>query len=245
VSLTLVTFDFWQTLCADTEESGRGARELRRDGVRAALAECGYRCDMATFEAADRRALAALDAIWTTARDVLPAEQLRVVLDALDPALPGKLPPAALATVARAYAEPVLTHCPVVAPGVVEAIRVLAARGLTLGIISNTGRTPGVVLRQLLDRAGVLSAFRVHSFSDEVGARKPTAEIFRRTLSAAGCGPEAAVHIGDDGVNDVGGARAVGMRALHYLPEGGPPADGATGVVRHFADLPDVVARLS
>jgi putative hydrolase of the HAD superfamily len=146
--------------------------------------------------------------------------------------------------VEHAYAVPMLMHPPVVAPGAVEAIRTLAGRGLALAIISNTGRTPGSVLRQLLERAGVLDRFHVLSFSDEVGARKPAAEIFRRTLAAAGCAPEAALHIGDDAVNDVGGARAAGMQALHYVPDGGAPADGAAGVVRNFAELPELIERL-
>jgi putative hydrolase of the HAD superfamily len=128
---------------------------------------------------------------------------------------------------------------------VVEAIRTLAGQGTVLGIVSNTGRTPGVVLRRLLERAGVLPAFRVLSFSDEVGTRKPAAEIFRRTLALAGCPPEAAVHIGDDAVNDVAGARAVGMRALHYVPGGGPAVEPADGVLRHFAELPALLGRLS
>jgi putative hydrolase of the HAD superfamily len=241
----MVTFDFWQTLLADTPASGAAARAQRLAGVRAALAGAGHHYDADALEAGDGRALAALDAIWCTHRDVPPAEQLRIVLQALDPDLPGRLGPDALAAVARAYAEPVLTHGPVVAPGAVAAIRVLAARGVALGVVSNTGRTPGSVLRQLLARAGVLDGFRVLSFSDEVGARKPSAAIFQRTLDAAGCPPGAAVHIGDDPVTDVGGARAFGMLALHYLPGGGAPADGAAAPLRHFAELPAMLARLA
>jgi putative hydrolase of the HAD superfamily len=242
--IRVVTFDFWQTLVADTPVSGAAARALRLEGVRAALAEAGHLYDAAALEAGDGRALAALDAIWREHRDVKPAEQLHIVLQALDPGLPGKLGPGPLAAVGRAYAEPVLTHAPAVTPGAVEAVRALAARGLALGIVSNTGRTPGVVLRRLLERAGVLDAFRVVSFSDEVGARKPAGVIFERTLAAAGCSPDDALHIGDDPVTDVGGARAVGMRALHYLPDGRPPAEGATGALRHFDELPALLASL-
>lgn len=243
--IRLVTFDFWQTLLADTPASGAAARALRLAGVRAALAAAGHFYDPGLQEAGDAQALTVLDAIWRTERDVSPAEQVRIVLETLDPGLSRKLEPAALAAVADAYAEPTLTHAPVVAAGVVEAIRTLAGQGTVLGIVSNTGRTPGVVLRRLLERAGVLPAFRVLSFSDEVGTRKPAAEIFRRTLALAGCPPEAAVHIGDDAVNDVAGARAVGMRALHYVPGGGPAVEPADGVLRHFAELPALLGRLS
>ncbi|MGH7265236.1 MAG: HAD family hydrolase, partial [Candidatus Rokuibacteriota bacterium] len=149
------------------------------------------------------------------------------------------------AAVGAAYAAPVLTHGPVASAGAVDAIRALAGRGLVLAVISNTGRTPGTTLRRLLARAGVLDAFRVLSFSDEVGARKPAAEIFHRTLAAAGCEPAAAVHIGDDADADVGGARAVGMRAIHYVSDGRAPSGRASAVLRRFADLPVLLDRLA
>jgi len=242
--IRLVAFDFWQTLLADTAASGAAANALRLAGVGDVLRKAGHAYEPAALAAADVRALARLDAIWSEHRDVAPAEQVRIYLEALDPRLPAALAAEDRAAVADAYANPVLTHTPVVAPGAVEAIRTLAAAGLTLAVISNTGRTPGTTLRQLLARAGVLDAFRVLSFSDEVGARKPLAEIFHRTLAEAGCGAECAVHVGDDPVNDVGGARAVGLGAVHYLPDGRPGAEGATAVLRHFADLPALVRRL-
>lgn len=196
------------------------------------------------MEAADARALRTLGAIWAAHRDVSPEGQLRIVLEALDPALPGALGPAAWEAAATAYATPALVHSPTVSPGAGEAVRALRARGFRLGVISNTGRTPGRVLRQLLARAGLLDAFEVLSFSDEVGARKPAAAIFTRTLAAVGCAAPEALHVGDDAEADVAGARGVGMRALHYAPAGTPAASRADGVVRDLGELPALVARL-
>jgi putative hydrolase of the HAD superfamily len=244
VSIRLVTLDFWETIMADTPENLAAAHALRLSGVRAALGGLGYACEAGALAEADTRAVAALQAIWTENRDVEPAEQLRIFLTAIDPALASGLSAAHCDAVAAAYAAPVLTHGPVLSPGVLEAIRALADRGLALAIISNTGRTPGTMLRRLLDRAGVLAAFRVFSFSDEVGARKPAGEIFRRTLAAAGCEPAAAVHVGDNPEADVDGARAVGMHAIHYVPDGRPPSDRASAVLRRFPDLPGLVADL-
>jgi putative hydrolase of the HAD superfamily len=239
--IRLVTFDFWQTLLADTPESGAAAHALRLDAVGQALRKAGHRYDATALEAADVRALARLNAIWREHRDVSPAEQVRVFLEALDPALPGALPPEDRGAVDHAYATPVLTHTPVVAPGAVEAIRTLAARGLALAIVSNTGRTPGTVLRQLLARAGILDAFAVFSFSDECRVRKPAAAIFHQTLAEARFDPASAVHVGDDPLNDVAGARAVGMRALHYVPGGGRGAGDADAVLRHLDRVPAVI----
>ncbi len=128
--MKLATFDVWRTLLADTPESGVAAHGLRLTGVAGALRRAGHAYDAAALETADARALTRLKAIRGTHRDVSPAEQVRAVLDALDPALPAALTPEAPAAVERASASPVLPHRPVVAPGAAEAIRALAERGL-------------------------------------------------------------------------------------------------------------------
>ena len=165
-------------------------------------------------------------------------------LDAIDPALPAALDAGTLGRVIRAYQEPALTHRPEITPGVAEAVRELHAGGLLLGVISNTGRTPGLVLRQLLADAGLLRHFAVLAFSDEAGMRKPAPSIFRRVLAQAGMDPAGAVHVGDDAVTDVAGARGVGMRAIHFVPDRAVEAAPADAVLRDFADLPALVARL-
>ena len=81
-------------------------------------------------------------------------------------------------------------------------MRALAARGVALGIISNTGRTPGTVLRRFLEGHDLLRYFRAVTYSDEIGRRKPDGEIFRRTLAQLGpelgAVPAEIAHIGDN-----------------------------------------------
>lgn len=242
--IALVTFDFWQTLFADTAESTAAAHRLRVGGVREALARAGHPYDARAMEAADARALAVLQSIWREHRDVSHHQQVRIFLEAVDPALPDALSSADREAVEAAYATPVLTHTPALAPAAAEVIRELDARGLRLGVISNTGRTPGTMLRHLLARVGLVEAVHVLSFSDEVGARKPAPAIFERTLARAGSRPAEAVHVGDDPATDIAGARGVGMRAVHYVPDGRPAAAEATGALGHFADLPALLRHL-
>ena len=47
------------------------------------------------------------------------------------------------------------------------------------------------------------------------GVRKPDPLIFWLTLDELGVAPEHAVHVGDDPVLDVQGAKDAGMRAIH------------------------------
>ena len=240
----LVTLDFWQTLFADTRDSLRRAHVLRLEGVRETLAEAGRLYAAPDLAAADARAGDAFTAVWREHRDMAPDEQLRMFLDALDPALPATLDPGTLDRIARVYQEPALTHRPEITPAAAEAVHEIRARGLRLGVISNTGRTPGRVLRRLLGDAGLLPCFDVLAFSDEAGVRKPAPAIFRRVLDQAGMDPAGAVHVGDDAVTDVAGARGVGMRAIHYVPDPSAPPAAADGVLRRFADLPRLVSRL-
>jgi len=79
-----------------------------------------------------------------------------------------------------------------------------------------------------------------------VGVRKPDPEIFALTLRAVGAGPESAVHVGDDEVLDVQGARAAGMRVIQ-VTSNAPRALGLLspdGAIPRLAGLPDAIAQL-
>jgi HAD superfamily hydrolase (TIGR01549 family) len=84
----------------------------------------------------------------------------------------------------------------------------LRARGLKLGLVSNTGRDlDHFVAHHRLDVDAALSS-RVH------GKVKPSPTIFRAVLERLQVEPAAAAMIGDSIEDDVEGARAVGMRAF-------------------------------
>jgi FMN phosphatase YigB (HAD superfamily) len=98
-----------------------------------------------------------------------------------------------------------------------EAPALLAAvkkRGLKVGLISNTGRSPGTSLRQLLDNYGVLKFFDATVFSNEVMRRKPDRAIFDHASKLLEAKNEAIVHVGDNPEADFWGARNAGMRAI-------------------------------
>jgi HAD superfamily hydrolase (TIGR01509 family) len=121
------------------------------------------------------------------------------------------------------------------------ALRTLRARGLRLGLVSNTHRS--------------LEAFQSHFDLDDLisagvsslehGYNKPHPSIFRTALRLLAVEPEEAVMVGDSYRHDVLGARAVGMRAILLRRAGaGPiPAEAGAGpdqvvTIRTLADLP-------
>ncbi len=90
------------------------------------------------------------------------------------------------------------------------ALRALRARGLRLVAVSNWDCS----LPIWLDSAGVGALLDGVVSSAEVGEPKPSPAIFRAALAIAGVQAEDALHVGDSMVNDVEGARAVGIRAV-------------------------------
>ena len=130
-------------------------------------------------------------------------------------------------------------------PGVMEVLPRLSQR-YRLGLISDVGLTPGRVLRKLLQRDGLLSLFRVLTFSDETGATKPRPEQFLRTLNGLGVRPVEAAHIGDLPETDIAGARGVGMKAILFLGES-HREDGlsmADAVFEEYRELEELLGEL-
>jgi putative hydrolase of the HAD superfamily len=127
-----------------------------------------------------------------------------------------------------------------VVEGAAEVILTLRRQGLRLGIISDTGFTPGRVLRRFLDAAGLLQHFKPAAliFSDEVGVPKPNPRIFQAALNALGVQPDETVHVGDLRSTDVVGASAMGMGSVRFKGSNDDCGDGPDAVISRLADLP-------
>ena len=131
------------------------------------------------------------------------------------------------------------------APGIHQAIATLA-RSYTLGIISDTIHTHGRGLRHLLAQQGLLDYFSHFIFSDEVGASKPSTQVFRHAMNSLELGASQIAHIGDRESNDVAGPLSVGMRAVLFtgIIDRGSGQTRAHAVCRRYADLPAIIRRL-
>jgi putative hydrolase of the HAD superfamily len=104
--------------------------------------------------------------------------------------------------------------------GALETLSRLDDAGIPCALICDTGLTPGRVVRNLLDRQGLLERLRETIFSDEWSLPKPHPRVFQAALESLGVPAAEAVHVGDLRRTDVAGARAVGMgtiriRAVH------------------------------
>lgn len=187
-----------------------------------------------------------LAGVWKTNRDVPVADHVRVILESLGNDAARRVPRDVFEALVDAYTRPALLVPPAVDLGAIAPLRSLGERGYRLALVSNIMRTPGGTLRRLLERHDLLRCFATTVFSDELGVRKPAPEIFLHALRALGVEPAAAVHVGDEEILDVQGARAAGMRAIQVTrapldaPGGRRPDDAIAGL----ALLPEAIARL-
>jgi putative hydrolase of the HAD superfamily len=93
---------------------------------------------------------------------------------------------------------------------VFPALDELAARGLSLAIVSNWDS----FLPRLLEMKGLSGRFAAVSVSAIEETGKPEPEIFLRTCRRLGVAPAEALHVGDSPLEDYEGARTAGLHAL-------------------------------
>jgi putative hydrolase of the HAD superfamily len=135
----------------------------------------------------------------------------------------------------------------VAGPETKEVLSRLAGEGYRLGLVSNVTLRPDL-MREDLAANGLAEHLATTVFSSELGVRKPDPKIFTEALDRLGSAPEETVFVGDRLIDDVAGAQAVGMRAVHTRQwrQEEPPADAAPGsgpdaTIERLADLPDIL----
>ncbi|GIW39558.1 MAG: hypothetical protein KatS3mg076_0135 [Candidatus Binatia bacterium] len=92
-----------------------------------------------------------------------------------------------------------------------EVVRLLSRRG-RVGLVSNFDHGP--TARRILEEGGVAGFLEPVVVSDEVGWRKPSPTIFEAALRSLGLRPDEVLFVGDSPLEDIHGARQMGMDAV-------------------------------
>ena len=108
-----------------------------------------------------------------------------------------------------------LNDPPQLKEGVKKTLEELASR-YKIGLISNTGVTPGPILRKVLESHGILNFFDVTVFSDESGYFKPHPIMFKLPLEKLKCKAQNAIHVGDMLETDIKGANDFKMYSVWF-----------------------------
>jgi HAD superfamily hydrolase (TIGR01509 family) len=120
---------------------------------------------------------------------------------------------------------------------VAECLRALAARALTIGLISNSHRC----LESFQSHFELEGLIDVAISSSQHGYMKPHPSIFKAALTLAGVEPAEAVMVGDSLAHDIDGARRVGMKGVLVRRSGGEDPLSDVPVVTTLRDLPSLV----
>lgn len=193
-----VTFDLWDTLVLNSQEREMKAQKIREELLHNAL---NGKVSKKVLARALDQSWSQIQSVRETLKDVPTSEQLRILKKILNVECDLEKP----------YTEAILYAPPCINP---YAKQILTQLETKKGLISNTGRTPGKVLRSLLSEMDILKFFDIAVFSNEVGFLKPHPEIFKQAAQKLGIPLSNILHVGDDRTTDVEGAHRTGMHTL-------------------------------
>ena len=240
-----VTFDWWGTVVeipAVRDIYDETMREIRVDRAAEALKAAGLPVSRTLLCSAYDAQTDLLLRTWNDLRDLSVEEQTRAYLGLLGV---GEGREDLIRALQDAFGSAIEARLPALYPDIGETLRALRDRGYHTGLISNTGRTGGRFLRPVQDRLGIGGFLDVRIFSDEVGVRKPDRTIFQTALDKLSLAAEEIVHVGDDVVADIAGAKSIGMRAVWFNTGfwKDAKADRADAEIRGHAELPPLLEK--
>jgi putative hydrolase of the HAD superfamily len=125
-------------------------------------------------------------------------------------------------------------------PEAAPLLRELRARGIRIGVLSNT-MWPRSAHERVFVRDEVLDLIDAAVYTSEIPWAKPHPEAFRAVMEALGVDdPAACVFVGDRPYDDIHGAKSAGMRAVHIPNSDVPPFDDAVpdAVITRLSELP-------
>lgn len=232
--LKAITFDFWSTLYRGNAING--GNRIRR--IKQSLeADRGTTLEATRFEQLVSETKQVWQHYWEAdCRTLNSAEWLDVLLNKLELSITDQT----RHDIVAMMEDIVFENPPQLIAGGRELLADLATK-YKLAIISDTGITPGRILRQIMTSDGVLDYFSHLTFSDELGRSKPHARAFQSTLAALDAAPTEAVHIGDLLRTDIAGAKGFGMRAIQYTGISVDTSEGVMAtpdaVIERYAEL--------
>ena len=234
--LKAVTFDLWTTIIEPIDY-----QRPRIEYVRHFLKRKGYSFNMQALQSAYSHSLERFCHVWQNEHRHMPSTQrLGFMIDRLGVELSQE----DLANVVEYFEETVLHDLPPLVAGAETVLDSLYG-SYKLGLICDSGMSPGRVMREVLTRLDLLRYFSATVFSDELGYTKPDVRMFECALEQLGVAAQDAIHVGDLLNTDVAGAKAAGMKTV-WLDWGAGQASGVSIVpdyrINRLADVLHILA---
>jgi HAD superfamily hydrolase (TIGR01549 family) len=200
-----VTFDLWNTILYEKDYG-----DCRIDLLTQTLNREGFSRDRHMVEVEYSSTIDFFFEVWMKERRHMPVAKLtEFVLHRLDVCLPAEVKN----RLVKGFEEVILNDPPLLVENAERVLKSLHNK-YAIGLISDSGVTPGRHLRRVLNDHKVLQYFRCTIFSDEVGYHKPHPTIFRKAIEKLQVKPSDIMHVGDLLESDVTGAKAIGMKTI-------------------------------
>ncbi len=240
--LKAITFDFWQTLYADSDVNWRKRQAIRVKHCHTYLGSRDYTCTLDDVEFGLEEAYNLVASLWHQHKGISVKRCMHRFAEVLHLQLEAEDFDQLIACLGAAFLE----APPIMMPHVKSVISRLS-ESYPLGIISDSALTPGSFARKLMARDGILQYFTAFTFSDETDYTKPQVVQFHSTLAQLNAEPATAVHVGDIFRTDIVGAKNAGMKAIRFAGFNKGEGDDtlSDAVVDDYRKLETVITELS
>lgn len=209
--IKVITIDFWNTIFDSS--NGIERNSLRQKKLKSTFELLGLHIPDEDYEKAMQDAWEYFNRIWRSEMRTISSHDALIFFWNYFKAPEDE---ELLKDAVRTFEQSILIYPPKLVDGSKEALETLSKK-YKLAIVSDTGFSPGTVLRELLNINGLLELFSSFSFSNETGVAKPHPNAFLKVLTELDCPPENAVHIGDIEETDIQGAKQLNMYAIRFI----------------------------
>ena len=237
-----ITFDYWQTLYADTQQNWENRQAIRIDNCHEYLSKQGYSCSKDDIAIGLDDAYKVSMTCWYEHKGV----SVETCLNAFAESVGISFDETEIASLIVCLGKAFMASPPVLIQHVKPVLAKLSER-YSFGIISDSALSPGKYARQLMEQDGIYQYFSAFTFSDETEHTKPEVIQFISTLEQLNVKPEEAVHIGDIVRTDIVGAKNAEMKAIRFAGFNKSETDDTLSdtVIDDYRQLEDTLAELS
>jgi putative hydrolase of the HAD superfamily len=245
--LDTIIFDLWNTLITSSPIDNIKFKDKRIEGFIEILNQIDVNIDRDKMGKAYDESFRRYKTIQDREEDISTREQVQIILECLENPRLVDLNEEVLNKLEQVLATQILSDLPVLTEGTQEILGYLKNKNYKIGLICNTGRTPGKILREVLKRKEILQFFEILTFSDEQRVRKPNPKIFLYTLEKLQSIPATSLHLGDELKSDILGAKRCGMTAAWLMPKQDGcqtnflPEEKPDFILPHLTSLKDIL----
>ena len=209
-----ITFDLWQTLIVDQQDWGKIRSDLRINSCYETLKENHIPVELERIAFAYKETYEECDELRKNGLDISFRDQVLMYLSFIKEGIVEELSESSIRKIINDYGYAFYEAPPELAKGALDILEYAQSKQLKIGLISNSGTTPGIIVKAYLEQLGILEFFHDMVFSDELLISKPSGKIFMKSLMNLQAMPEETIHVGDNLYSDIHGAITNGLSSI-------------------------------